>query len=197
MKKRFLILISLMMVLAIASPALAGYCYVKTPNGKSVNLRSTTDNSVIAQITYGTRMWFDNSTLNSTSALVSFNDQMGYVNCAYLTLDKPDPYVKPTPVPAATTYSGEIIGVGEGEFSITATGAVLQFANKKGKGAGTKYNMISFNDPVDVVVTAVVPKGRKISGWRINGVLVRFYKTLKTFRLPEVSSDTTIEVVFK
>ena len=50
MKKLLLYTVIVLLILSTALPALAGTCYVKTPNGKTVNLRSPADNSVLAQI---------------------------------------------------------------------------------------------------------------------------------------------------
>ena len=47
------------------------------------------------------------------------------------------------------------------------------------------------------MITASIPKGKKLAGWKINSVYISFYKSVKTFRLPEVFDNTTIEAVFK
>ena len=170
MKKLLLYTVIVLLILSAALPALAGTCYVKTPNGKTVNMRSPEDNSVLAHIPYGTQLAFDD---NLSTEVVAYKKKGS---------------AKATEAPGS---------YGEGLYSITATGAYIQFPNKKGKGSGTRYSEVRFDDPVDVVITASIPKGKKLAGWKINSVYISFYKSVKTFRLPEVFDNTTIEAVFK
>ena len=61
----------------------------------------------------------------------------------------------------------------------------------------SRYSEVRFDDPVDVVITASIPKGKKLAGWKINGVYMSFYSSVKTFRLPEVDDSITVEAVFR
>ena len=183
------------MVLALmmlAPMAMAGTCYVKTPNGKTVNMRSEIDNSVVAQIPYGTKLTYDDDESTETAAYVTYKGKSGYVRWVYLSKTYPGAYHKPTATPLPEPMMN-----GEGEYSVNATGAVIQYPNKKGKAAGTKYDTVRFTEPIDIVITASVPKGKKLAGWKINGVYITFFSTVKTFRLPEVTEDLTVEAVFK
>ena len=193
MKKLLLYTVIVLLILSAALPALAGTCYVKTPNGKTVNMRSPEDNSVLAHIPYGTQLAFDDNLSTEVVAYVTYDVQKGYVRWSYLSNTDPGPYKKKGSA-KATEAPGSY---GEGLYSITATGAYIQFPNKKGKGSGTRYSEVRFDDPVDVVITASIPKGKKLAGWKINSVYISFYKSVKTFRLPEVFDNTTIEAVFK
>ncbi len=193
MKKLLLYTVIVFLILSTALPALAGTCYVKTSNGKTVNLRSEVDNSVLAQIPYGTKLTFDDDKSTEVAAYVTYNGKKGYIRWGYLSNTAPEPYKKKASAKATeapTTY-------GEGLLSITATGAYIQFPNKKGKGSGSRYSEVRFDDPVDVVITASIPKGKKLAGWKINGVYMSFYSSVKTFRLPEVDDSITVEAVFR
>lgn len=196
MKKSILGILILVLVLSIVLPALAGTCYVKTSNGKTVNLRSPVDNSVLAQIPYGTQLSYDDNQSTELAAYVSYKGMKGYVRWVYLSNTKPAPYSKSSSSSSAKATAAPTEH-GTGLLSIKASGAYIQSPNKKGKGTGEKYSAFYFNDSADVVITASIPKGKKLAGWRINGIYMTFYSTVKTFRLPEVTESLLIEAVFK
>ena len=46
-----------------------------------------------------------------------------------------------------------------------------------------------------VVVTASVPRGKKISYWVVNGIKMKL--GVKTFTIVEAEEDVTVEIVYK
>lgn len=94
MKKLLLYTVIVLLILSAALPALAGTCYVKTPNGKTVNMRSPEDNSVLAHIPYGTQLAFDDNLSTEVVAYVTYDGQKGYVRWSYLSNTDPGPYKK-------------------------------------------------------------------------------------------------------
>ena len=73
--------------------------YVYTPNGKTVNVRSTPEmtNNVIARLPYGSKVMVE--FINSTGwAVVMYKDQEAYIQGRFLQDNPPAP--KPTPSPA-------------------------------------------------------------------------------------------------
>lgn len=199
MKKAFLCAVVFLLVLSLALPALAGTCYVKTPNGKTVNLRSPDDNTVLAQIPYGTKLSYDDDKSTELAAYVTYKGLKGYVRWVYLSDTKPAAYAKSSSstTSSSTKTTAAPSAHGSGLLTIKASGAYIQYPNKKGKGAGDRYSSVFFDDSADVVITASIPRGKKLIGWKINGIYMTFYSTVKTFRLPEVTESMTIEAVFK
>ena len=104
------LLLAVLMVLAVASCALAedntpdgnaGYYYVKTPNGKGLNVRDAPNGKVIGSLKYGTRIHVDTFTTPQW-ALILYRYDNGYgmgeyaawVSTRYLTRTKPAKFVK-------------------------------------------------------------------------------------------------------
>ena len=106
MKKLLLYTVIVLLILSAALPALAGTCYVKTPNGKTVNMRSPEDNSVLAHIPYGTQLAFDDNLSTEVVAYVTYDGQKGYVRWSYLSNTDPGPYRRhPAPMAKVSTVS--------------------------------------------------------------------------------------------
>ena len=72
---------------------------------------------------------------------------------------------------------------------------MLQFPNKKGKAAGKKYSEVRFDEPTELVVSATVPKGKKVDYWLINGVKIR--PSGKTLTVIAEGQDLIVEIVYK
>ena len=72
---------------------------------------------------------------------------------------------------------------------------MLQFQNKKKKASGTKYTEVKFDEPVSLIVTASIPKKKKIDYWLINGVKLQLKS--KSFGSVGEDGDVVIEIVYK
>ena len=86
---------------------------------------------------------------------------------------------------------------GQGDKNVNCLGAVVQFADKNGKGTGTKYNEILFDGSVDVLITANSYNGKKLKGWIINGIEVQSASVSKTLLLKDLDGSVLVEAVFK
>ena len=192
MKKTvFLMLVALLLVLSAVALAATAW-YVKTPNGKTVNIRHDQTGEVIGHIPYGTAV-YPTEESTETAACVTYNGVTGYVSWKYLVKDKPAAYKAASSSKKQTAVEEEPYG--EGEYEVTVTGGVLQFPNKKGKASGTKYLTVKFDEPVDLVVTASVPRGKKIAYWLVNGVKLKL--TAKSLGITGDGQDVSVEIVFK
>ncbi len=165
---------------------------MKTPNGKSVNIRNE-NNEVIGQLPYGETIIPDGSKSTETSAYIEYGNVEGYVKWAFLTREKPEPRKRGTA--QTVTETGDKIIYGEGQYSISVTGGVLQLPNKKGKATGSKYTEVKIDEPVSLVVTASIPKRKKIDYWVINGAKLKLKS--KSFGITGEDGDITIEIVYK
>ena len=189
MKKKALLTLVLLLV-CLSVSALAETWYVKTPNGKTVNMRDE-NRKVIAHIPYGTALVPVSDKCTEIVACVTYNGATGYVNWKYLVQDKPAPYRKSS----GKTEEAEPGIYGEGQYSVSVTGGVLQFQNKKGKAAGTKYSEVKFDEAVSLVVSASVPKKKKIDYWLINGV--KLQPGSKSLGIIGEDENVVIEIVYK
>lgn len=103
MKKRIVTLVVAVMLLALAiapaATAMTWGAYVKTANGKGLNLRTgpTTNASIIRSIPYGAYVGFI-EVLNDTWVQVNYDGYEGYVMRRYLSYEQPGP--KPTQKPS-------------------------------------------------------------------------------------------------
>lgn len=86
----------------LASVALALPMYVKTSNGKSLNVRDypSLDGRVIARLDYGTRVEVDDRSIVGGWGRIFYGNIKGYCMMRYLTTDNPTP--KPTATPKPT-----------------------------------------------------------------------------------------------
>ena len=79
----------LALLVCLSSLSVADTFYVYTENGKTLNLRSATDNKVIANIPYGTALEPDSELSTETAAYVTYKGESGYVKWKYLVKEKP------------------------------------------------------------------------------------------------------------
>ena len=191
MKKTVFPILVLLLVCLFTS-ALAEIWYVKTPNGRTVNIRDTR-NQVVGQIPYGMALIPESDKCTEISAYVTYEGVEGYVKWNYLVREKPEPYRKTASAASTETADPKISG--EGRYSVSVTGGVLQFQNKKKKASGTKYTEVKFDEPVSLVVTASIPKKKKIDYWLINGVKLQLKS--KSFGIVGEDGDVVIEIVYK
>ena len=184
--------ILVLLLVCLCTSALADIWYAKTPNGKSVNIRDE-NGIVIGQLPYGESIIPDGEKSTETAAYIEYGNAHGYVKWTFLTREKPEPRKKATT--QSVTETGDKMIYGEGQYSVTVTGGVLQLPNKKGKGTGTKYTEVKFDEPVSLVVTASIPKKKKIDYWVINGVKIQLKS--KSFGITPEEGDVTINIVYK
>lgn len=191
MKKTVFPILVLLLV-CLCTSALAEIWYVKTPNGRTVNIRDTR-NQVVGQIPYGMALIPESDKCTEISAYVTYEGVEGYVKWNYLVREKPEPYRKTASAASTETADPKISG--EGRYSVSVTGGVLQFQNKKKKASGTKYTEVKFDEPVSLIVTASIPKKKKIDYWLINGVKLQLKS--KSFGIVGEDGDVVIEIVYK
>jgi hypothetical protein len=205
----FLALVLAASLLPIA--AMGETWYVYTANGKTLNLRDEYTNKVIGHIPYGTALTPDMDKSTEIAAYVTYKGVSGFAKWEFLQKTPPKPKksskntASATPAPAQQTaaaanqgnvpYQGSTV-VNQGSFEISAVGAYIQYADSKNKGAGDKWAAVSVSPQDNIVLTADVPKGRKIDYWVINGVRYDFNETVKTLRLTKADRDFNIEVVY-
>ena len=191
MRKTALLLISTVLILCLCSAALAETWYVQTPNGKSVNMRDETTNRIAGRIPYGTAVTPDDGKSTETAAYVTYNGASGFVNWKFLVREDPGEYKK-----GSSAGTKEEPGTyGEGDHAVRVTGGVLQFTNRRGNASGTKYSEVRFSEPTEVVVTASVPRGKRVDYWLINGVKMK--PGSRKMKLIGENADITVEIVFR
>lgn len=206
-------LFALLLIAALLIPVLpvqADTWYVYTQNGKTLNLRDENTGKVIGHIPYGTALEPDSGKSTEISAYVTYNGVSGYVKWSFLQREKPkgkpasQSKAEPTPAPnvSGTPYgdTGNKPYRDEEEtegFEISAVNAYIQYANSNNKGAGSKWETLRVSPRDNIVITADVPRGKKIDYWVINGVRYDFGKQVKTIRLTNADADFQFEVVFK
>lgn len=78
MKKTARMILALVLISLCAS-ALAETWYVKTPNGKTVNMRDDRTGQVIGHIPYGTAVVSDDGESTELAAYVTYKGVSGYV----------------------------------------------------------------------------------------------------------------------
>ncbi len=91
----------LMLIVPLTAFAVIGPHYVKTANGKGLNLRSapTTEASVMLSIPYGSMVIPNMDYNDGTWISVEYNGHYGYVMSRYLVSDRPGPAPTPKPKP--------------------------------------------------------------------------------------------------
>ena len=111
MKKTICFLLAMMMLVLFASLAVSEdqgtFLYVKTPNGKGLNVRSsmsTEDKSnIIGSLSYGTRIITYGSRDGWT--LIDYGNKVAYIMTRYLTKEKPAPYQPADPDKKSSDFS--------------------------------------------------------------------------------------------
>ena len=145
LKKSLLRLLCAVLALCLLTGAALGDTwYVYTKNGKTLNLRSEYDNSVIGYIPFGTPLTPDEEKSTETSAYVTYGGQSGYVRWNYLVRTKPTKNPDPTPVPEYIMKNGSkgdevqelqdmlidmgfLDGSADGKYGTKTAGAVKKF----------------------------------------------------------------------
>ena len=183
--KRLAFLLLLTALLLFLIPASAGTYYVYTENGKTLNLRSPVDDSVIGHIPYGTKLETDDHLSTETAAYVTYKGVSGYVKWAFLVKDPPKPRnTSATPAPVENAYP-----TGQGSITIQAVGCTVGYAS-----GGGAYSEISYDTPVMLKITAA----KKPAYWVINGIRYDFEPYIpSSFTLDNAWESMTIEAVMK
>ena len=190
--KRTAFLVLVLLLVCVCASALAVW-YVKTPNGKSVNIRGT-NNEVVGQIPYGESVIADSGKSTEISAFVEYRGVSGYVKWSYLVSERPEKFKKSSSEMKGEV-SGSVIVYGEGQHSVSINGGVLQLQNKKKKATGAKYTEVKYDEPISLVATASIPKKKKIDYWVVNGAKLQLKS--KSIGILAEDGDITVEVVFK
>ena len=198
MKKIFTLLCVLVLTLAVF-PAQADTYYVYTANGKTLNLRSPIDNSVIGNIPYGTRLETDNARSTEMAAYVTYGGKSGYVKWEFLVKDPPPARGKSgassTPAPAAAPAPGTALPTdGDGDTSIQVFNAYIEYLDvQSGQYSEVLYD---YDQPRGVRITANLPGGKKAAYWVIDGIRYDFEPDVpKSFTLENVQDSMIIEAV--
>ena len=197
MNKRLVGLLALCLALLCAATALAETYYVRTDDGLPIYLRDEITNDVIAEIPYGTALTPHPIKSTDICAYVTYNGVSGFAMWKYLTRQKPEatpvptatpepePEATPEPQPTAAPYTRPVL---------RTLGCVIQYADDKGRAYGPELTEVEAMPSDNFVLTALVPKGQKISYWVINGTRYDI-GSIKKIRLKEVSESFVFEVV--
>ncbi len=195
MKRAIRILIALALCFCM-SIALADTYYVKS--GGSLSLRDENTNEVLTLIPAGTALEPVADKCTDLCAYVTYGGYSGLVLWNYLTRTPPGgtaaqtpAAVQPAPVAAPTQAPTE------GPMTLRTVNAVIQRANSKNKAEGAETTEMTVTASDNVIITAKVPRGKKIEYWVINGVRYDFLRTVSSFRLTAFDRSWTFEVVFK
>ena len=202
MKKRLTaaLAMALLIALLVPAPVDAQTVWVYTKNGKSLNLRDEYTNKVIGHIPYGTKLQTDESKDAQTAAYVTYKGVSGYAKWEFLIDHKPPAKKKATATPKPASNSS-VQGKAyqpaqEDQLEISSVGAYIQLADANGKGYGQMYGSVVMDGSEDILITADIPRGKKIDYWVINGVKYEFNDTVKTILLKNADMSFTFEVVY-
>lgn len=109
MKKRIIVALALLLVCVVSTAYAMDTFYVKTANGKGLNLRSAPErgDNVVASIPYGAQIEAIDVCMDGVWINVSYNGNAGWVMYRYLTSSRPNPKptAKPNPTPTPTGSS--------------------------------------------------------------------------------------------
>ena len=80
--------------------------------------------------------------------------------------------------------------------TVTARNAYIQRMTSKEKATGSKMEELQLSKSENLIITAKVPKGKRITGWSVNGQIIQFSNTSKTLKLFGVDCDVEVEPIF-
>ncbi|MBR4710401.1 MAG: hypothetical protein IKP10_00100 [Clostridia bacterium] len=206
MKRGQRILAAVLLVLCVCmSTAMADTYYVKPDIESPLSLRDEYTNEVLTTVPAGTPLEPDGVKSTDLCAYVTYGGYSGLVLWNYLTRvapsgdggtqtrqPAPPPTAEPAPVitPVPAPPAPEVL-------TLRAVGAVLQRANGKNKAEGVEMSEMTVTAADNIVVTARVPRGKKIDYWVLNGVRYDFLHTVPSIRMTGFDRSWTVEVVFK
>lgn len=194
-------ILALLLLLCLwVGTALADTYYVRPDIESPLSLRDERTNEVLTTIPAGTALEPDGTKSTDLCAYVTYNGYAGLVLWNYLTRTAPgegslvtvQTPATPTPAPAAPEPTAV-----PGVYTLKAEGAYIQRADSKNKPAGAEMNEMTVTAGDNVIVTARVPRGKKIEYWVLNGVRYEWLHTVKWIRLSNFDRSWTVEVVYK
>ena len=80
--------------------------------------------------------------------------------------------------------------------TVTARNAYIQRMTSKEKATGSTMEELQLSKSENLIITAKVPKGKRITGWSVNGQIIQFSNTSKTLKLFGVDCDVEVEPIF-
>ena len=195
MKRAVRILLVLILCLCVFA-AQADTYYVKSD--APLSLRDENTNEVLITIPSGTALTPVGEKCTDICAYVSYGGYSGLVLWNYLTRTAPDQAVNtPTQVTVPEQAATGTAPTTEGPMTLQAVNAVIQRANSKNKAEGAEMTEVIVTAEDNLIITARVPKGKKIDYWVINGVRYDFLHTISSLRLTNFDQSWIFEVVFK
>lgn len=208
--KRLIWLLALAALVALALPCLAETYYVQTEGDLAVGIRDAATDAVLGYIPSGTALEPDPDKSTELSAYVTYEGKSGFVPWRYLTMaedekgaenagDKDNaPIVEEVildDAPEATPAPAEDTTV-PGSYTIRVVGGIIQRANAKNKAAGEQFESLEVTEEDNIVITAQIPRGRKVDYWVINGIQYDFDRKVSSIRLTHADRDWTFEIVY-
>ena len=191
---RSLLLLTLVLCMG-AGIALADTYYVKPDIESPLSLRDAATNDVLTVIPAGTALEPDGAKSTDLCAYVTYNGFSGLVLWNYLTRTAPgggaDPLTVTAPTPAPSAPAAPDV------LTLRAVGAVIQTADSRNKAAGAEMAEMTVTPESNVIITAKIPRGRKIECWVFNGVRYDFLKSVKSLRMTAFDRSWTVEVVYQ
>ena len=200
--KRVQWLFVLLALIVFTVPALADTFYVQIGDGLALSIRDEATNEVLGYIPDGAAVEPDPQKSTELAAYVSYEGTSGFVLWRYLTRTAPGgaapaAQVTPAPAPAVTPEPvTQEVDLDDGLYDISVTGGYIQKANAKNKGEGEKLKVMTVTAEDNIVITADIPKGKKVDFWVINGIRYDFDHKIKTIRLTNADQDWDFEVVY-
>ena len=196
MKRELRFLIALILIVCVcAGTAVSETMYVKSDIASPLSLRDADTNEVLTTIPAGTMLEPDGPRSTDLFAYVTYGGYSGYVLWNYLTRTAPAGTAGTEsvsgPQPATGTESAA------GTYTLKAVGAVIQRAAKRNKPTGEEMSETTVTPQDSFIITAKVPKGKKIDYWVINGVQYDFLRTIKWMNITAFDRSWTIEAVYK
>ena len=193
MKREMRCILSLMLCLCLCiGTALADTFYVKSDIESPLNLRDENTNEVLITIPADTALEPDGFRSTDLCAYVSYGGYSGLVLWNYLTRVEPGDASEDAQAAAAQTPA-----LPAGSYTLRTIGAVIQEAETNNKGKGPKLTEMTVTAEDNVIITAQVPKGKKLVYWVINGVRYDFLRTVKWMRMTAFDRSWTVEAVYK
>ena len=201
MKRAITLLLALAICLCIAGAAQADTYYVHAD--APLSLRDENTNEVLTTIPVGTALTPVGEKCTDICAYVSYGGYSGLVLWNYLSRTAPegapspgasDPTEDPSQPATATVAPGADPSA---PMTLRAVNAVIQRANSKNKAEGAEMTEAQVTAEDNMIITAKVPRGKKIDYWVINGVHYNFMRTVTALRVTAFDRSWTFEVVFK
>ena len=195
-RKSFLIL--LLVLCLLTGTALADTLYVKPDIESPLSLRDEHTNEVLITIPANTPLEPDVARSTDLFAYVSYGGYSGLVLWNYLTRTPPAESSSSASAqqPAAVQADAAPTPAPD-SYTLKVAGAYIQRAERANKGTGPEKAEMTVSTDDSVIITARIPKGKKIDYWVFNGVRYDFLHTVKWIRMTAFDRSWTVEVVYK